>query len=96
MSKLHAYIEQLEQQLRQLIAHGDEQKAKLKELQHENEQLKQTFHIQSKQAVQHAKEMNEGVIKQWLREPSETNQDKMLSHYMKTIDECIAFLEKLQ
>ncbi len=92
MSKLHAHIEQLAQQLRQLIVNCDEQKAQIEKLQQENEQLKQALH---NQAGHYSKGINQKAIRQWLKEQPSANKENRLSHYIKTIDECIAFLETL-
>jgi hypothetical protein len=92
MSKLHAHIEQLEQQVMQLLARSNEQKIKLQKLEQENETLKKKLQQQDNQKISL---INQDAIRQWLSEQPKANNQEILSHYISTINDCIAFLENL-
>ncbi len=95
MTQLHAQIEQLEQQLIQLIAQAKEQKSRLQKLAQENEQLKHLLHTQSNQVDNSLKTMNQDA-KPLLKGKPGAHDSRLLSQYIKIIDDCIAFLEKLK
>jgi regulator of replication initiation timing len=92
MSTLHAHIEQLEQQILRLIARSQEQKTKLQKLQKENDELKKKLLHQ--QQYRKIAAIPQSASSQWIQEQPSTQQHS-LRHYLTTIDDCIAFLEKL-
>lgn len=93
MPELYERIQYLEEKLIQLLANYEQQKAIVQKLQQENQDLKQMIATKDR-GVAHSSEDNnmDTVIRKLSGQPG---VDKMISNYIKDIDQCIAFLEKL-
>lgn len=96
MERLHERIQHLEQKLVQLLEHCSQQSMNTQKLQQENEQLRQMIATQEK-ALRHSSEQVgiDTVIKQ-LGEQQRASMRKMISSYIKDIDQCIAFFERIK
>ena len=95
MARLQERIQCLEQKLSQLLANYEQQRAITQKLQQENEHLRQMIAIKDT-AVYHAAEKRgmDAIIKQLAGEPG-ADVGKAISNYIKDIDQCIAFFERL-
>ena len=96
MERLHERIQYLEQKLIQLLTDYEHQRTTTQKLQQENEHLRRMTAIKDK-AVRHSSEQVsiDAIIKQ-LGEKQGANMEKMISSYIKDIDQCIAFFERFQ
>jgi len=94
MKALYGRIQQLEQKLLQLLADHEQQKSTIQKLQQENEQLRQTMAMKDKALQRSSKQLGIDAISKQLGGTQGAEISKMLSNYIKDIDQCIAFFER--
>lgn len=95
MEQLHAHIQQLETKLIQLKERYIQQKLLIEQLQQENKQLHSTITLQKQQHPLIHEKGKTKVILQQLTQVEGDDMKKLLEHYIKQVNQCIDFLEKL-
>ena len=95
MDQLHTIFQNLEKKLTQLRKNYLAQREEILILQQENEQLRSTITYKEQQTNFNSTKTEFQLVLKKILPEGEENIKKVLEEYIKQIDQCIEFLEKL-